>query len=246
MDNPTTKLCAKCGETKPLTQYYPHKTGRDGYAARCKSCVGRANKAYCAANTDKVRARKQRYRIAHVAERRAYDAAYVATHREERIAYLREYHRANRVKLLADAAAYREAHRDELRVKQRQRYHAAPEGYRETTRRWYAAHRERARQYGKDWRGKNRRLQGEYQRRRRARKHAAQVVPFSHEAWEAILDYFGHACAYCGVTGIALTQDHVVPLARGGTHTAANVVPACNQCNGRKTDNPLWRFLMTD
>lgn len=43
-------------------------------------------------------------------------------------------------------------------------------------------------------------------------------------------------CHYCGkkVGPDALTMDHVVPVARGGTSTKGNVVPACDACNKSK------------
>lgn len=53
------------------------------------------------------------------------------------------------------------------------------------------------------------------------------------EEWLAILARFGGRCAYCGRSG-RQTQDHVLPLTRGGAHSASNVVPACKSCNCRK------------
>ncbi len=43
-------------------------------------------------------------------------------------------------------------------------------------------------------------------------------------------------CHYCGrrVGADSLTLDHVVPVARGGTTTKGNVVPACAACNKTK------------
>jgi len=43
-------------------------------------------------------------------------------------------------------------------------------------------------------------------------------------------------CHYCGkqVGPGSLTMDHVVPVARGGTSTKGNVVPACEACNKSK------------
>lgn len=43
-------------------------------------------------------------------------------------------------------------------------------------------------------------------------------------------------CHYCGkkVGAAALTLDHVVPVARGGTSAKGNVVPACEGCNRNK------------
>lgn len=51
--------------------------------------------------------------------------------------------------------------------------------------------------------------------------------------WEAILLKYRRRCAYCSGRR-RLTMDHVVPLARGGTHSKDNVVPACLSCNSRK------------
>jgi 5-methylcytosine-specific restriction endonuclease McrA len=43
-------------------------------------------------------------------------------------------------------------------------------------------------------------------------------------------------CAYCG--GVADGWDHVVPLARGGSHTVDNLAPCCQPCNLRKGPRP--------
>ena len=43
-------------------------------------------------------------------------------------------------------------------------------------------------------------------------------------------------CHYCEkkFTREELTMDHIVPVARGGTSTKGNVVPACRSCNATK------------
>ena len=45
-------------------------------------------------------------------------------------------------------------------------------------------------------------------------------------------------CQYCGVNG-ELTFDHVVPRARGGVTSWANVVAACSPCTLRKGSRSL-------
>lgn len=53
-------------------------------------------------------------------------------------------------------------------------------------------------------------------------------------------------CRYCGKTvgADALTLDHVVPVARGGTSTRGNVVPSCVACNREKNVlTPAERIL---
>ena len=43
-------------------------------------------------------------------------------------------------------------------------------------------------------------------------------------------------CHYCSkkISPALLTMDHLVPLARGGTSSKGNVVPACKSCNENK------------
>ena len=40
------KQCRKCGEEKPLTEYYKRKASKDGYANWCKSCSYEYNKKW--------------------------------------------------------------------------------------------------------------------------------------------------------------------------------------------------------
>jgi len=57
------------------------------------------------------------------------------------------------------------------------------------------------------------------------------------EQWESIKKSFGYRCAYCQVEFTQdnpATQDHIIPLSRGGHHTADNIVPACRSCNSKK------------
>lgn len=59
--------------------------------------------------------------------------------------------------------------------------------------------------------------------------------------WRKILEYFGGFCAYClRPLGKDISQDHVIPLARQGAHTEANVVPAHSVCNKSKSARSLW------
>lgn len=53
-------------------------------------------------------------------------------------------------------------------------------------------------------------------------------------------------CHYCNrkFKAAELTMDHVVPIARGGTSTPGNVVPACKSCNqDKKLSTPVDQLL---
>lgn len=80
---------------------------------------------------------------------------------------------------------------------------------------------------------------------RRARIAGAEVSDFTRADWERIKVLWNFQCAYCGCTPDLLTKDHVVPLARGGNHTASNIVPACHRCNSGKKDKLLSEWSGT-
>ncbi len=63
------------------------------------------------------------------------------------------------------------------------------------------------------------------------------------EVRQYVLLKWKHACAYCGVSGVPLELDHVVPRSRGGSDRESNRVPACHRCNQQKGNRPIQEFL---
>lgn len=55
------------------------------------------------------------------------------------------------------------------------------------------------------------------------------------------------ACHYCKQETVsqARTADHVIPLSKGGAHSAANLVMACSTCNSSKRDKSAGEFIST-
>ena len=109
-------------------------------------------------------------------------------------------------------------------------------------RRWRANNPEKKAQMWSDWYQKNKVRANANSRRYRVRKRSA-TGDFSGEEWEAMKEMHEHRCAYCHESGRELTQDHVVPLSKGGTHTWDNIAPACRFCNTSKKDRDLIEWL---
>jgi 5-methylcytosine-specific restriction endonuclease McrA len=78
--------------------------------------------------------------------------------------------------------------------------------------------------------------------RNRAAMKRGAVDRLTAAQWREIVEFFDYRCAYC-LQRLPLTQDHVIALSRGGTHTAENVVPACLPHNLEKSTKPV--FFMT-
>jgi len=86
--------------------------------------------------------------------------------------------------------------------------------------------------------------------KRRALKYGETPIAelLTEAQWRDILDQYRHRCAYCGKKMNKLTIDHIVPISKGGKHSANNVVPACLRCNcakGTKTTEE-WVGLATE
>lgn len=77
---------------------------------------------------------------------------------------------------------------------------------------------------------------------RRARLQRADVRIVTERQWHRVLLAYNNRCAYCGCVG-TMTQDHVIPLVRGGRHSIGNLVPACGPCNSSKNSRLIveWR-----
>jgi 5-methylcytosine-specific restriction endonuclease McrA len=175
-----------------------------GSGNRCKACKNAAGREWRRKNPDKVREAN------------------------------REWYRENRERALAYVAAYQKTERGKAVN------HAANKRYRKTDkgeaqqRASRQRNREIQRRCARLWRktASGRALNARKNALRRSRVKGMRN-DFTAEQWETLKIAYGERCAYCGQV-TELTQDHVIPLAQGGEHTALNIVPACQPCNSRK------------
>ena len=144
------------------------------------------------------------------------------------------------------AGAYRLAHKDKTAEYDRARdwraYYLAHKGRLvEYKRAWAAAHKDERAEQNSAWRRANPEKVSAIDKLRRARTLGA-VGSCTWAQWKAIQVAYAGLCAYCGKKPAALSQDHVIPLSRGGSHTPENIVPACRSCNSRKGARPPTRL----
>lgn len=100
-----TKMCTRCGETKPIEDFLPRKNrGPDSRHSQCHPCRRERGRRYYQANRDKVIART---------------SAYQRENREQSLGYWRKYNEANRERLREDAARYRAENPDRIRQQRR-------------------------------------------------------------------------------------------------------------------------------
>lgn len=110
----------------------------------------------------------------------------------------------------------------------------------------YLKERERRIAYAKQYAKEHPEVGQAAKRRRRVLLQTNGLYTFSGSDWERCLNRFNRRCAYCGSDG-QLSMDHVIPVTRGGTHGAGNIVPACMSCNASKGNKFYveWKYLKT-
>lgn len=178
---------------------------------------------------EKAREYSRRYRQRNAESVKEYERAYREQNAEKVRAASRAWRSANVARANEINRAYREANADALRA-----YRIANrEREREAKRAYYLANRQRILARNQAWRSDNPEKAAEIVARRRARRRGVIVEVVDRAA---IIARDRSTCHLCGLLVPAddIHLDHVVPLALGGEHTAANLKVTHSLCNLRK------------
>jgi len=214
-----------------------------------------AARRYRTRNPEKTRAATRKWREENretfLASNRKSKKKYYARNSEKIIEWQHEYTKRNYERLHRGWISYSESHREEARQRARawrianpQRVKAISERRRATG--YYRQPERRAK--SREWVERNRDRVRDTLRASRLRRRAQGGEGLSAADWRAILVFWEHRCAYCGIGG-KLEADHRIPLARGGTSAKENIIPACPRCNRRKntmTEDEFRLFLVLE
>ena len=171
-----------------------------------------------------------------------YDRSYNAINRGKKAEQNQRWAEANPGKVLAQSKRWREANPERKRASSLRWSRANREKVNAYSRLYYVNHHQQHATAVREWRERNRGTAATIEQRRRARRMNVPINDFTARQWGALKEAFRHRCAYCKLRIENLTQDHVIPLSRGGSHTASNIVPACRSCNARKNANAAPDF----
>lgn len=148
--------------------------------------------------------------------------------------YRRRYYLKNIEKMREKGRAYAAKNAEQHRANARRWNKENKERYTENLKRWRRENKERhyqlTRKYHTSPLGKAALSRASAKRRARLKIDATLTAA----EWADIVLFYDSSCAYCFKKNIKLTQDHVIPVSKGGHHTKENVVPACRSCNSRK------------
>jgi 5-methylcytosine-specific restriction endonuclease McrA len=199
----------------------------------CEPCKAARGAKYRETNRERLLAKSREYgakrRVEQADKVKSEKRAYAKKHKDHIRAYMTRYvdeHR-NEIRAIARLASRKRSQKPEVK---------------EYAKAWRRANPDKQRQYARKWISGNRWLTCLYAQNRRVRQKMA-LNTLTPSEWQAILGYFGHACAYCLRTDVKLTIEHVIPIIEGGPHSEENVVPACSSCNSKKGPRSILTML---
>lgn len=115
-----TKTCTKCGEEKPLTEFYYCKK-RAYLDTQCKRCFNERAKKYRKQNKEQISLMRKKYRESHKDLIKEQKRIYERNNKEK--VYLRKtkYRKNNIERCRANSKRYRSKHKEKCRVRSKNR-----------------------------------------------------------------------------------------------------------------------------
>lgn len=234
--------CRKCGVEYPSREGYFYQRKNGVFQSPCKSCIKARSAYYYAENQDRINAEKALLRQTDAVfreKKRLSDAASYRKHKDKRLVSYAEYQASPRGKEIRKQAYEQRRLSDPAFVESKKTYLQAYYAQLRQDPAKVSELRAKGRAYAKNNREKARAIV----RNRRARQRGA---PGQHTASDVSkqLSLQENKCYWCSChMGDTATVDHYIPLAKGGSNGADNIVMACPSCNYSKGAKLPSEFL---
>jgi len=223
-----TKECKVCGKTQPASNFTVNRALKNGLSSFCKLCAAERRKKYYEKDKEHINKVKKENRKKYRDKSLAYNKEYYQKTRKRRLEVARQYRKDNREKLVENIREYNKTHKEEN--KQR------TSNYRKNN-------PEKVRQTKANYRKNNPEAVQKHRMTRRARKAQNGVFKVSNKELGKLMN---SPCVMCGSTQ-QITIDHIIPIARGGTHSVGNLQTLCKKCNSSKQDKVMteWKSSLS-
>lgn len=203
--------CRKCYQEKPMNENYFHKNKgmKSGFVNTCKECIKKYN--------DSRLEERRKIRKVWLEKNKEHVKEYAKRRREENPekvkAEFKRYYENNKDYFDEKARRYREENREVLR-----------EYNRKYSKKYRVENRESITKQRSEYYQKNKHKSAEARQRRTSREYNVPHT-LTPKEWEETLLYFGNKDAYTGLEMKVTSQDHVIPVSKGGGYTKQNIIP---------------------
>lgn len=218
-----TKECIICGKFQPVSNFTVNKALKSGLSSFCKDCAAKRRKRYYENDKEHINKLKRKNRKKYRDKELAYNKEYYQKTRERRLEIAKKYREDNKEKILKDIRQYNKTHKKENKERNR--------NYRKNN-------PEKIKKIKNNYRKNNPETVQKHRMTRRARKAQNGVFKVFNKELHKLMN---SPCVACGSTN-QITIDHIIPIARGGTHSIGNLQSLCRSCNSSKVDKTMTEW----
>jgi len=98
-----TKVCSKCKEEKPVSEFGKNKDGKNNLYSLCKICCNKKNKKYNSKHKD---------------EKKIYDKQYNLKYKDKKKLRMKQYYLKNKDKIILNIKQNQSKNKDKIRIRQ--------------------------------------------------------------------------------------------------------------------------------
>jgi len=226
-------------------------TSKSGFLRECRECTNKKKKIYREKNKENIAKKRALYYAENkeeILQNQTYNRKILSKqktrsteYKDNPKEYKRKYYQRNKAQVKLASKKYNVEHKEEIAKQRNIRYQLTEISLdyidngekRKTARRLYYEKNKEI--MAVKQRNYNKLHPDKYLRSRQKRRSMKKNLPatLTTVQWENIKLSFENKCAYCG-SELILTQEHFLPLSKGGEYTKNNIIPACRSCNSSK------------
>jgi hypothetical protein len=156
VNNQVTKICSKCQEEKPVTEFYKCRNYKDGLSYQCKICAKQynsehkkeiklSNKQYYIENKDEIKLYHKQYDSEHKEEVSLKGKQHYLENKKEILLKSKQHYLENKDKILLRQKNHNLKHKDEIKLQKKRHYLEHKEEMCLRSKRWHSEHKEETR-----------------------------------------------------------------------------------------------------
>lgn len=206
------KRCSKCRDYFLLSFFNKNKGTKDGYYSYCKKCESETRKEAYQKNINHCREKKK---------------AQAEKFRDKNVIRSKEWYQKNKPHVKNRVMKYREKNLS---------------AYKEYAKGWDLKNADKRKGYAKRFlqSPKGKEMIHRRNHNRKARIRGAKGTHTTQQ-WKDLKIKHNYTCLHCNreEPEIKLTEDHIIPISKGGSNDISNIQPLCQSCNSKKKDKIL-------